>query len=136
MNRQLTIEDMNFGARRSISMDDVVRIEDPCVLFEGEKVDEEGQRVFIYTVGGWLDGRNIATQAGGCTVAGDVIIISAKDRREADVFASEGLGDTIDMIRAELFSNTLIGHGGHLGDALSSMRNAGMITSAEVRQKH
>jgi len=134
--RTLTIDDMNFGARRSISMEDAVRIEDPCVLYEGEKTDEEGQRVFIYTVGGWLDGRNIANQAGGCTVSGDVIIISAKDRREADVLAAEGFGDTIDMIRSEMFAQSLVNHGGSLGDVFSSARNAGIITNAEVRQKH
>lgn len=135
--RTLTIDDMNFGARRSISMGDAVRIEDPCVLYEGEKTDAEGQRVFIYTVGGWLDGRNITTQAGGCTIGGDVIVISAKDRREADVLASEGFGDTIDMIRAEQFGQTLAHHGGSLDTALFDMRrNAGMITSAEVRKKY
>lgn len=134
--RTLTISDMNFGSRRSISMEDAIRLDDPCVLYEGEKIDEEGQRVFIYTVGGWLDGRNIANQAGGCTVAGDVIVISAKDRREADVLAAEGFGDTLDMIRSEMFAQTLENHGGCLGDVFSSARNAGIITNAEVRQKH
>lgn len=134
--RTLTIDDMNFGSRRSISMEDAIRLDDPCVLYEGEKIDEEGQRVFIYTVGGWLDGRNIATQAGGATIGGDVIVISEKSRSEADVLAAEGLGDTLEMIRSEIFANTLVGHGGRLGNVFDSRRNTGIITSAEVRPKH
>lgn len=136
MDRQLTIEDLNFGARRSISMEDAVRLDDPCVLYEGEKFDAEGARVFIYTVGGWLDGRNIATHDGGATIGGDVIIISAKDRREADVLAAEGLGDTLDMIRSEMFAQTLAMRGGDMGSVFDAVKNAGIITSAEVRQKH
>lgn len=135
-----------LGHRRDIDLDDLLRIDDPVVLFEGELTDEDGEKVRLYTVAGWLDGRNIATQEGGCLIGGQCIIISAKTRAEADVLAAEGLGDTIRMLAAEAFGKAMGTHGasfeafrenpGKLRAALLTPgENAGIVTVAEVRQK-
>lgn len=137
--RRITLDEMNFGLRRSITMDTLLRLQEPAVLCEGELYDSDGVKSYVYTVAGWLDGRNIATHAGGCTVEGEVIIIHGKDRKEADALAAEGLGDTISMLAAEAFGKVIGQRGGSLTEMLQKRglldpgENAGIITSAEAR---
>jgi hypothetical protein len=90
-----------FHTRRSITAADLKRLDEPAVIFEHEWRDSDGVPCFAYTVAGWLDGQNIATMQGGCTVGGDVIIIHAPDRDNADLMAGMGLQDTIDALQRE-----------------------------------
>jgi hypothetical protein len=90
-----------FHTRRQIAAADLKRLQEPAVIFEHEWRDSDGELCFAYTVAGWLDGRNIATEQGGCTVGGDVILIHAVNRDTADVMAGLGLQDTIDALNRE-----------------------------------
>lgn len=76
-------------------------MQEPAVIFEHEWRDSDGELCFAYTVAGWLDGANVATMQGGCTVGGEVIIVHARSRGEADMIASLGLQDTIDALNRE-----------------------------------
>lgn len=90
-----------FHTRRSIAAQDLQRLQEPAVIFEGERRDSDGELHFLYTVAGWLDGQNIASMQGGCLVGGEVIVIHAASRDEADVIAGLGLQDTIDALHRE-----------------------------------
>lgn len=90
-----------FFTRRSIVADDLKRLQEPAVIFEHAWRDSDGEPCFAYTVAGWLDGQNIATMEGGCTVGGEVILIHARSRDEADLIAGLGLQDTIDALNRE-----------------------------------
>lgn len=90
---------MDFSTRYALKNDELIRLDDPVALFEGEHVDSDGKRGYAYTVAGWLDGRNVCTLQGGCTVEGDAIMVHAQDRAEADVMAAHGLEMTIDILR-------------------------------------
>lgn len=91
----------NFATRRSILASDLKNLQEPAVIYEGMHLDDDGVPVFMYTVAGWLNGQNVATMQGGCTVGGDVILIHARDRAEADMIAGLGLQDTIDALNNE-----------------------------------
>lgn len=91
----------DFSFRRRLVADDLRRLQEPAVIFEHEGVDADGERFFCYTVAGWLDGANVATIQGGCTVGGDVIVIAANSRADADLMAGLGLQDTIDSLHRE-----------------------------------
>lgn len=82
----------NFAFRRSLVAEDLRRLEDPAVIFEGTHVDGDGATAYLYTVGGWLDGVRLPE---GATVSGEVMLIHARDRGEADEIACMGLHDTI-----------------------------------------
>ena len=89
----------NFGHRRSLTASELKDLQEPCVIFEHEGWDEEGQPFWAYTIGGWLHGEPLQH---GCTTAGDVIVISGMDSRaDADSVASLGLQDTIEMLHRE-----------------------------------
>lgn len=90
-----------FHLRRSIQAEDLLRLEEPAVIFEGTHTDSDGQVAYLYTVAGWLDGQNIATIQGGATLHGEVILIHADSRAEADAIAGYGLEDTINAMKAE-----------------------------------
>jgi hypothetical protein len=90
-----------FHLRRSIHAQDLRRLQEPAVIFEGERTDSDGARFYMYTVAGWLDGENVATMQGGATVGGDVILIAADTRDSADLMAGMGLQDTIDALNRE-----------------------------------
>lgn len=95
----------DFSSRRELSLEELARLDEPAVIFEHFHVDEDGAHAYLYTVAGYLDGRNVAVEpdgsfAGGCTVAGDVIVVHAPDRSAADEMATQGLQDTIDAVRA------------------------------------
>jgi hypothetical protein len=90
-----------FHTRRSITAEELRRLQEPAVIFEGTRRDSDGELMFLYTVAGWLDGQNIATLQGGATVGGDVIIIHARNRDEADLIAGLGLEDTMEALNRE-----------------------------------
>lgn len=91
----------NFLTRRKIDAQDLRRLQEPVVLFEYEGLDSDGERYYVYTVAGFLDGKNICTAQGGATVGGDVITIHADTRENADAIACLGLYDTINMLDQE-----------------------------------
>ncbi len=80
-------------------MEELARLDEPACIYEHFHVDSDGVHAYVYTVAGWLNGRNVASALGGCTVGGDVIVVHAKSRAEADAMACEGLQTTIDAIR-------------------------------------
>lgn len=88
----------SFHARQRLVAADLLRLDEPCVIFEHHARDSDGVPFYVYTVGGWLDG---APLADGCTVGGEVIVIHADSREHADAMASLGLQDTIDALRHE-----------------------------------
>jgi hypothetical protein len=93
----------DFGSRRALSLNELAQLDDPAVIFEHFHVDTDGAHAYVYTVAGWIDGQNVARVDGlsaeGCTVGGDVIVIHADDRQQADQIATQGLQDTIDAAR-------------------------------------
>ena len=112
-----------FGARRSLSEDELLRLEEPAVIFEHFHVDSDGAHAYVYTVAGYLNGKNVAHLDGigsavGCTIGGDVIVIHEQDRAAADDMASQGLQDTIDLLRND------------------QPRNNGVQVSGELRPRH
>lgn len=88
----------DFSHRQRLVADDLMRLAEPCVLFEHKGVDSDGFDFYLYTVAGYLDGQRLLD---GCTVGGEVIVIHAHDREEADFIASRGLEDTINALHAE-----------------------------------
>lgn len=91
----------NFAYRQDLKAEDLRRLQEPACIFEAEHTDSDGVVAYIYTVAGWLDGRNVATLQGGCTVAGETMLIHADSREHADLLAGLGLQDTIDALNAE-----------------------------------
>lgn len=91
-----------FHLRRNIVAEDLRHLQEPAVIFEAEREDSDGARHFIYTVAGFLNGENVFTPfQGGATVGGEVIVINADTREEADAIASLGLQETIDALNRE-----------------------------------
>lgn len=91
----------NYGARQRITADDLRRVSEPCVIFEHGWLDSDNARCWAYTVGGWLDGRPLGGLQGGVTIGGDVLIVHADSRVEADGMAALILRDTIDSLDNE-----------------------------------
>lgn len=91
----------NFLLRQKIAAEDLRRLQDPCVIFEHEWADSDGAMCYAYTVGGWLDGKPLGDMRGGVTVGGDVIIVHADSRAEADFIASDGLQSSIAALDGE-----------------------------------
>ena len=87
-----------FHHRQSLVADDLRRLQEPCVLFEHAWRDSDGVKCWAYTVGGWLDGHRLTD---GCTVAGEVMVVHANSRPEADYLAALGLQDTIEALHNE-----------------------------------
>lgn len=82
----------SFANRASIDVQDLPRVTDLCVVFEFEGTDEEGRAYFVYTVGGWLDGRPLGNHLGGVNVGQQQIFIhNATSRAHADFLAYDGL---------------------------------------------
>lgn len=91
----------NFTLRRSIHASDLKHLQEPAVIREHHGFDSDGESYFVYTVGGWLNGENIAGMLGGATIGGDVIVIHANDQATADAMAGMGLDDTINALHNE-----------------------------------
>ena len=90
-----------YHLRQRIGADDLRRLVEPCVVFEHEWLDDDGAKCWAYTVGGLLDGQAISDMQGGATVGGELIIVHAEDRQEADAIASLGLLDSIQALDDE-----------------------------------
>jgi hypothetical protein len=88
----------NFLLRGSITAEELRQLQEPVALFEYEGRDSDGRPFFVYTVAGWLNGQNIATAQGGCTVGGQVIVIPMETREEADQMVADGLATTLNAL--------------------------------------
>jgi hypothetical protein len=92
----------NFLARRSITAQELRRLQEPAVIHEGKFFDSDGAPFHVYTVAGWLNGENVFTpHQGGATVGGEAIVIPIEDRDTADQIAGMGLQDTIEALNGE-----------------------------------
>jgi hypothetical protein len=120
-----------FGEHPALELDDLLRLGDPCVVFEGEQVDSDGVVSYVYTVGGFLDGKPVgeadhATKSvKGCTIGGDCIMVQASSREEADAMAADGLDFTITEHRRQL-----------LKDTVDQRMNSGILIDAAGRKVH
>lgn len=90
-----------YHLRQRLDADDLRRLQEPCVVFEHNWLDDDGEQCWAYTVGGLIDGRPVGDFQGGATVGGEVIIVHADDRGQADAIAALGLHDTINALDAE-----------------------------------
>lgn len=90
-----------YWLRQKLAADDLRRLTDPCVIFEHQWLDDDGEKCWGYTVGGMLDGRPVGDHQGGATVGGELMIVHADARSEADAIAALGLMDTISALDAE-----------------------------------
>lgn len=100
-----------YWLRQRLTPEELRRIVDPCVILEHQWLDDDGEKCWGYTVGGRLDGQIVGDHQGGATVGGELMIVHADNRGEADAIASLGLMDTINALDAE--------EGAHL-DALAA----------------
>lgn len=128
-----------FHLRRKLVADDLLRLDEPAVIFEHHGHDSDGVPFYVYTVAGVLDGERLGD---GCTIGGEVILINADTREEADAIACMGLQDTIDALgRAEdqlldaAAALGRLGQVGHLGRMEASMKPASDMSDAFVRDQ-
>ena len=91
----------SFIGRQSITAEQLRHVSEPCVVFEADWLDDDGARCYAYTLGGWMDGRPLGGMLGGVTVGGEVMIVHADNRQNADALASLGLQDTINALHDE-----------------------------------
>jgi hypothetical protein len=91
----------DFAGRQSIPADELRHVEEPCAVFEADWLDSDGERVYAYTLGGWLRGQPLGGLSGGVLVGGDAMLVHAASRAIADTLASLGLEDTIAALQAE-----------------------------------
>lgn len=91
----------SFLGRPSITAEELRHVSEPCAVFEAQWLDEDGSRIWAYTLGGWLNGRPLGDARGGVMVGGEVMLISAKTRDEADAMAGLGLMESIEALHAE-----------------------------------
>lgn len=90
-----------YHLRARMAAEDLRRLVDPCVIFEHSWIDSDGEKCWAYTVGGLIDGKPVGDIQGGSTVGGEVIIVHADDRGQADAIAALGLHDTINALDTE-----------------------------------
>ncbi len=135
----------NFLIRRSLTADELLRLQEPVVLYEYDARDDDGVPFFVYTIAGWLDGRNIATSQGGCTMGGQVIIVNADSREQADHMAADGLGITINGFEQDardtqaskdsLARLTSVGATERMNQAMRPDKNEDFVKDAAAIQK-
>lgn len=107
----------DFSDHPELTLTDLLRVQDACVIYENMRVDSDGVRAYLYTVGGYLDGKPLWP---GHTVAGDVLIAHGKSRRESDDIAANALRDTIKLLAEK---------------GVDPGPNAGILTSASRRAR-
>lgn len=116
----------NFAFRRNLVADDLRRLHEPCVIFEHQSTDSDGIDAYWYTVGGILDGEVLPD---GCTVAGEVALVHADSRADADAIAVLGLHDTIIALDGEA-AMYIDAHA-----ALARLQSVGAQTRIELAMK-
>lgn len=114
---------LGTGYRQDLSIDDLMRVDDLCVVFEGKRKDSDGVAFWVFTVGGRLDGEAIGSKDGGCLVGGQAIVVHSRNKVEAATLAYEGVQDTI-RAEAQLRLENM---------RFDTLPNAGIITSVDAR---
>ena len=123
MSGKVEFDLLGQAYRQDLTLDDLVRVDDMCVVFEGKRKDSDGVGYWVYTVGGRLDGQVIGSKEGGCLVGGQAIVIHARNRCEADALAFEGVRDTAMAERLLQLEAAR--------DGIDRRRNAGMIADSQ-----
>lgn len=128
-----------FHLRRKLVADDLLRLDEPAVLFEHHGHDSDGVPFYVYSVAGILDGERLED---GCTIGGEVVLINADTREEADAIACMGLQDTIDALSREqdqlldaAAALGRLGQVGHLGRMEAAMKPTSDMSDAFVRDQ-
>lgn len=88
----------NFAYRRSITAQDLRRIDDVCVILEHHGYDSDGVDYYLFTVGGVLDGRTLTE---GVLVGGETMLVHADSPEAAKQLASDGLMTTLQALDGE-----------------------------------
>lgn len=88
----------NFAYRRSITTDELRRVDEACVIFEHHGFDSDGVDYYLFTVGGVLDGVPLPE---GVVVGGDAILIHADNLDMAKQLACDGLMTTLQALDGE-----------------------------------
>ncbi len=125
---------IDLSAHPDVELDDLPKIEDIAIIYEGFFEDSDGERGYVFTVAGKLEGEDVhaffrdvkgSMRTLGATVGGDAIITHGKNYPEAEAIAIQGLQDTVQAQEANMVFRRKV-------DANS---NSGIITSTEVRSK-
>lgn len=130
--REILGPDWNFECHPDLSLDDLISLTDVAVVCEAERKDADGERFFVYTVAGRLNGQpcvamdHMRKVVHGCLVEGDAIVVHGKTKAEADWIAMNGLLDTIAMLAAKKEADGTLDPG----------KNAGTIITAEAKPLH
>ena len=125
----------DFLRRRSISAQDLRRLQEPAVIHEGKFHDADGAPFHVYTIAGWLDGENIFDPLqGGATVGGEAIVIPVDEREMADAIAGQGLADTIDSLNGEEQATVAgeVDRSDHIGDIRAARDQRGVAVNHAV----
>lgn len=85
--------------RQNLTLEELCRLEEPCVVFERYAIDSDKVLHWIYTVGGFLDGQKVGSIKGGALVGGQTIVVHAKSRADANRMAGLGLETTIESLQ-------------------------------------
>jgi hypothetical protein len=91
----------DFTSRPSIPAADLRHVADPCVIFECLWLDDDAEKCWSYTVGGFLNGAPLGGIGGGVVIGGEAIIVHAETREEADAIAAAGLETTLEALASE-----------------------------------
>lgn len=127
--REVLGPNWNFECHPEVSLMDLINLSDVGVICEAERKDSDGERFFVYTVAGKLNGQTVAAVdhinkvVHGALIEGDAIIVHGRDRKEADWVALNGLVDTILMFRQQYEEQGTLDPG----------KNAGTIVTAEAK---
>lgn len=113
--------------RQDLTLDQLVNLEDACVVFEQRFVDTDRMPYWVYTVGGRLNGEVIGGKEGGALVGGQTIIVHGRNRTEADRLAYDGL---IDTIKAETDERER-----RMRTHLDNRVGSGIVASSEILSK-
>jgi hypothetical protein len=123
------IPNFAYEAHPDITIDQFRRLEDAVAIFECDGQDTDGHWFFCYTVGGQVDGEEVAVanhatkQAMGALVEGDLIVVHAKRREEADEMAMDGIFHTQALLAGEFAARGTVEIG----------PNAGTIAGVETK---
>jgi hypothetical protein len=88
----------NFAYRRSITAQELRRVDDVCVILEHHGYDSDGVDYYLFTVGGVLDGLPLAE---GVLVGGETMLVHADSPEMAKQLASDGLMTTLQALDGE-----------------------------------
>lgn len=124
----INFEYLGTEQRQDLTIEQLMILEDPCVVFEGRRTDSDGERYWVYTVGGHIDGVMVGGQEGGALVGGETIIVHARNKKEADEMAYDGLTVTIKIENDKRRA--------HEKRSLDNKGNEGIIALVDALPRH